>query len=646
MFLKKMHGQSQRWFVKIFLGILGSSFALWGIADVVRNWTTHRPIATINKSTVSYEELAHMINQESNRIIQLSKGKLDPAALKKMGLHEMVLQRLINEKAMLLFFRNMHMSASDTLIRDTIRTNPAFQRDGVYMGDMLRESLKSNGISEAKFFEEIRQMIFMQQMGGTFASLMTLPKVYADILIDTLTEKHTCVAVTFPIDSMLLDKPASDDDIKLHFEKNQEKYRVPEYRKVQALVFDQNVLSKTIPLTENEIVERYQSSLSDFTQPERRVVTRVTYSNQSAAMNALASLRKGRLMTAVVRDIPGGSYDDVGLVEKEHLPEEVQKTVFETEISKYTDVIENGSMYSIYYVKRIDPAKVQPLAEVRAKVEAELRLQKYSDHFQEIRNNVEDALAGGKKLADVAQSLALTVVSLPDFDQMGQTREKADALASLPNDVRSVLVDQAFSLNEGGDSRIVDVTHTYAFVVHVDNVMPSAIPGFDVIKDAVKKDFDYTKKRQAALKFASKVISESKGEKDLMNSLKNVNVTVSKPYTVRLIDPDLKEFKESEAGAFFKKIPGALLQKVFSLAPGKAVSGEIADNNVMIMVLQKVEADTTDKKIREKLKVNLRKMSEADVMPLLTLIARNRADVWVNQEDIIKLASRGMNEGD
>ncbi len=646
MFLKKMHGQSQRWFVKIFLGILGSSFALWGIGDIVRNWTTHRPIATIDKANVSYEELAHMINQESNRIIQLSKGKLDPAALRQMGLHEQVLQRLINEKALIMFFKKMNMTASDALIRETIRTNPAFQRDGIYMGEMLRERLKENGISEAKFFAEIKQMIFMQQMGGAFAPSMALPRVYMDTLINALTEKHTYVAATFPIASVMLTKPVSDDDVKLHFEKSKESYRVPEYRAAQILVFDQKVLSASIPLTEMEVSDRYKSSLADFTQPERRVVAKLTYPSRAAAVDALTHLRKGRLMTAVARDIAGGTYDDVGLVEKEHLPEAVQKTVFETEASKYTDVIENGGMFSIYHVKRIDALKVQPLAEVRTKVEDELRLQKYADHFQEIRNNVEDALAAGKKLAEVAQSLKLTAVLLPAFDQMGMTRDGADALASLPKTVKTALIEQTFALNEGTDSRIIDVSQKYAFIVHVDRVTPSAIPVFEVIKDAVKKDFELVQKRQVALKLASQMVSDAKTEKELAHQLKTVDATLSKPYTIRRIDTDLKEFKESETGAFFKQMPMPLLQKIFTLTPGKAISGEVLDNQVMVIMLQKAEADVTDKKIKEKLKANLKKMSESDIMPLLTLIARNRADVWVNQEEIVRLVNRGVNEGD
>ncbi len=646
MFLKKMHGQSQRWFVKIFLGILGSSFALWGIGDIVRNWTTHRPIATIDKANVSYEELAHMINQESNRIIQLSKGKLDPAALKQMGLHEQVLQRLINEKALIMFFKKMNMTASDALIRDTIRTNPAFQRDGIYMGEMLRESLKSNGISEAKFFAEIKQMIFMQQMGGAFAQSMALPRVYMDVLIDALTEKYTCVAATFPIASVMLAKPISDEDIKLHFEKSKESYRIPEYRTAQVLVFDQKVLSASIPLAEAEVVERYKSSLADFTQPERRVVAKLTYTNRNSAFDALSSLRKGRLMTAVARDIAGGAYDDVGLIEKEHLPEAAQRTVFETDASKYTDVIENGGMFSIYHVKRIDASKIQPLADVRAKVEDELRLQKYNDHFQEIRNNVEDALAAGKKLAEVAQSLKLTAILLPAFDQMGMTRDGVDALVSLPKEAKSALIEQVFALNEGTDSRIVDASQTHAFIVHVDRVTPSVIPVFDAIKEMVKKDFELVQKRQSSLMLAAKMASEMKTEKDLAQQLKAVEATLSKPYTIRRIDTDLKEFKESEAGKFFKQIPAQLLQKIFTLMPGKAVSGEVSGNQVMIVMLQKTETDTTDKKIKEKLRVNLKKMSESDIVPLLTLIARSRADVWVNQEEIVRLVSRGINEGD
>ncbi|MDP3371771.1 MAG: SurA N-terminal domain-containing protein [Candidatus Paracaedibacteraceae bacterium] len=642
MLLNKIHGRAQGLAVKIFLGILGASFGLWGIADVIQKYWSNRPIARIGKHDVSYEELSHALNQETSRIQEMYKGKLDPKILRKLELHKLVLERLINQKALTQLLLNMNFAASDTFVGEIVRQQPVFKKDGAYDSQLLREILRSNGLSETKFLEQIREDIYKQQLVGTLASSTRLPKVLVDIITDELTMKHTFASITIPFDTIQLDKQASEDDLKLMFEQKKELYKIPEYRTAQVVVFDQNILSKEIALTENEVNERYANSINEFTRPERRIIRKINYPNQATALAASEHLKKGRPMTAVVRDVPGGKFDDIGLIEKADIPENLQKTIFSLEVGKPSDPIETGTTYSIYEVTKIEKSVIEPLSAVRGKIEEDLRIQKYADFFQELRNAFEDELAAGIKLADAAKKHNLIVINLLPFNQEGTSSEGKDALEPLNRKIREAVLEQVFMLDAGKDSMITDVSATLSFVVHVEKITPAIIPEFASIKEKVNKDWVRTQKREAAHKLAQKCI---KDENELKAHAHKHHLSYSADHTIRRVDLELPEFKKSQENKFFSLLPSKLTEKLFTLTIEKPAYDELPNDSIIILKLKKMDADKMDEPTKKKIRDSLQQMTQQDIVPILTMTARDRVDYELN-EKLFKMATQAFNDAD
>lgn len=642
MFLNKIHGKSQGLIVKIFLGILGASFGLWGIADVVQKYWTNRPIAKIGKHEVSYEELSHTLNQETSRLQQMYNGKVDPQTLKRLELHKVVLERLVNQKALIELLHDMKLAASDAFVGEVVRNQPSFKKDGVYDGHLLREVLRSNGLSETKFLEQMREDIYKQQLVGTLANGIMLPKLLINLITDELTTKHTFTSVAIPFNTIHLEKQATEDDLKLMFEQKKESYRIPEYRKVQVIVFDQGELSKRIPLSEEEVKERYIASHSEFTQPERRIVRKVTYPNHASAAAALEHLKKGRPMTAVVRDVPGGKFDEMGLLEKENLPENIKDAVFLLEQGKQTSPIETGTTFSIYEVTKIEKSITEPLTAVRAKVEEDLRIQKYADFFQELRNTFEDELAAGIKLVDAAKKHGLIVVEPASFNQNGASNDGKNALETLNPNIRDAVIDQSFTLGANKSSVITDVSSTISFVVHVDTITPSILPDFAAIKETVKKDWERAQKREAIHKLAQKFV---KNEAELIEHAEKHALKFSSEHTIRRVDLELPEFKKTEEYKFFAKLPRQLTEKLFTINLGKLMYDELPNDSIVIVKLKKTEADKMDESTKNKIRDSLQQMTQQDILPLLTKTARDRINYELN-EKLFKIATQAFNDAD
>jgi hypothetical protein len=88
-----------------------------------------------------------------------------------------------------------------------------------------------------------------------------------------------------------------------------------------------------------------------------------------------------------------------------------------------------------------------------------------------------------------------------------------------------------------------------------------------------------------------------------------------------------------------------LSQKLFTLTVGKSTFDITSDDKVILLVLDNTESDTMDKTTIEKIKESIQKMTQNDIESLLTLTARNRIDVKINEE-LMKLATRGLADGD
>ena len=115
--MQSLREQSGKWFVKVLFAAIIASFAVWGIGDVIRSYSALRPIATIGKHSISYEEFSAALQREVTRLQHMSKGQVTPAQLKQMGIHTHVLDQLIDQAALEQEVKQLGLVVSDSLIR-------------------------------------------------------------------------------------------------------------------------------------------------------------------------------------------------------------------------------------------------------------------------------------------------------------------------------------------------------------------------------------------------------------------------------------------------------------------------------------------------------------------------------------------------
>src|SRR4051794_19002401 len=91
--LQKLRDHAGSWFIKLLFAILVLSFSLWGVGDVLRNYSHTRPLLSIGSFTVSLEEFTRMLKQAHSNAQGSSTKPLTLEQVKQLNLPNKVLEQ-------------------------------------------------------------------------------------------------------------------------------------------------------------------------------------------------------------------------------------------------------------------------------------------------------------------------------------------------------------------------------------------------------------------------------------------------------------------------------------------------------------------------------------------------------------------------
>ncbi|MBY0462691.1 MAG: peptidyl-prolyl cis-trans isomerase, partial [Alphaproteobacteria bacterium] len=416
-------------------------------------------------------------------------------------------------------------------------------------------------------------------------------------------------------------------------------YAVPESRKAIVVLLDVKTLIKDVPLTPEEVKEEYEKRIDAYTIPEKRNVVRLTYPSMALAEDAFARANAGRPMRAVSRDVKGGDFTDLGTIEANQLPENARSVVFSLELGKTSSVVSADGGFSIYQITKIAPSATKKLDEVRSQIEEALRLQKSGDHIQELKNKIDDAIAGGAKLSDVAKEFKLTIEELSGFDAQGLDEAGKPILATLPLEARKSIVEQAFNLTEGTESPISDVDNL-SFIVRIEKVTPAAVPEFDAVKDKVLSDVTNQKKLEEATKLADEITKGSKNLADLTKLANKNGLSLTSNHVLSRSDMGEKsELKNEATKALLSSFTPDLVTKMFQLGIEQSTYGATKDGFSVVM-LQRVNPYIHDEKKSTNFNASIDQMSGKILSDLIVDSFRFNHKVSINQETMNHVMSQ------
>jgi len=476
-----------------------SIFAIWGGAGRLGEKAQEDTIAFLGKDRIATESYYQVLR---NRLEAMQKEfrTLNKSFIQQLNIPQQVLEQMVQQRLLLRRAREMGISASNQEIRDRIVS--LFQRDGKFIGyDEYRRILDYNRMSISEFEDNLKEEIVMNKVIQVLTAGLTATP-------EELWENYRKQTESAKIEYLLLEEnkvPFEQEiqaaDVQAYFEKNKERYSLPERRQGSYVFLQTEELKKEIEVSEADVEKYYRDNLDQFKEPGRTKVSRVFLSAadkdtavlQQEAEAILERLKAGTDFAQVARtssqDEKAKDGGDWGTDEWRRLPSKEREEIEKLSSGELSGVIETTEGLAILKVIEKNPERTPTLDEVTTRINGILEDQKARDLAAQRIGQLEKS-AGREKSLDVgAQKIDLKIRNTGLLKQ-GQ------ALGSF--DPGGSFAQALFELKDRGISSPI-YTFTGTGIVQLETVEAPRPATFEEVSLDVEKDFRTSKQKELTL---------------------------------------------------------------------------------------------------------------------------------------------------
>ncbi|SFI40696.1 peptidylprolyl isomerase [Jannaschia pohangensis] len=373
-------------------------------------------VARVGDREITVQDYFNALQSEQNRLRQQTGQAFTVQQLQLFGIDQQVMERLLASAALEHEAERVGVSVGDVMVAERIRNNPAFS--GV-AGGFDREGyafvLDQSNLTEARYEARIRDEIAREVLQAAVLGGTEVPDAYVDALAAWISETRDITVTTITVSD--LDGGATaptEDDLQAFYDANPALFETPELRAVTYAWVSPTRLMDEVEVDEDALRALYDDRIDDYRQPARVLAERLAFADEDAANAALAAINSGERTFESYVEERGLTLEDVdqGDLSAADLGTEAAAAVFALQEPGMAGPVPSGLGPTLYRVNAIlDPTEVT-FEEAREELEDEFAGQAARRRIDDARENIDDLLASGATLEEVAGETDLEVGSL------------------------------------------------------------------------------------------------------------------------------------------------------------------------------------------------------------------------------------------
>lgn len=566
----------------ILLGLLVVSFGIWGIGDIFRMGGMKDWVAKIGGHKIP----RGVVQQEFRNDLAQMRAMLGPSFTEEKAVEMGLLQRSL-DKVLTVTSINMetnrlgyHVGRED-IVRTLENAKELRNPDGSFNRELFRRILSQQGLSEAGFIDTQKQIVARNLLISSLAAPVSPPAAFVDELAAALAQKRVAEIVTVKPSALPAPSAPSTEDLKKYYEDNKDRYRSTETRSFKAIVLTPAEAGKGLDVSDDELRKAYEERKAEFDTPEKRDVTQLVLSSEEEA-KAIADKAAAGLSAAA--KVAGKETVKLEASTRNDLPPALADAVFAAPAARVAGPIQTSLGWHVFTVDRIISARSHGFDEVKAELKAQMQKDKSAEHMVQIANKVDDLLASGKHLDDVAAALGLTVASYENRNASGKNPSAPNAKAEMP--FMAETLKAAFQYPEGEISPLIEAKDGGYVCVEIVKVMPAAVQSLETVEASVKEDWVKAEKAKRAEKIASTIMEELKNGKAL-SAIAGDGVSIRTSSPLAADDTGQKE------------IPREALAPLFDLKKGEVAAITAPDGELVLRVKDVINGTAKDVETRK-----------------------------------------------
>ncbi len=461
-------------------------------------------VGSVGDTTIPSQRYARAMDQELRAYEAQSGERITFQQAQSLGIDRSVLSQVIAVTALEDEAAQLRLSVGDEAVRREVLRVPAFQGiGGEFDRDAYTFALQQSGRTVNGFEAEVRAETARTLLQGAVIAGVTVPQVFVDTLFDYARQQRDITFAELEATD-LPDPPAEPDDATLRafYDENPDLFTRPELRAITYAWTRPEDMLDTVEVGDDVLRGLYDDRIAEFVQPERRLIERLVFPSTEEAQAAADAIAAGETdFDATVADRGLDLADiDLGDVTREGLGP-AGDAVFALEAPGVVGPVETSLGPALIRMNGVLAAQETPFDEVKDELRTEAALGAARRAVEDEIEPVEDLLAGGATLEEVAAETPMTLgeilwdttsasVANQDVDAYPEFREAA--AAAEVGDFPEVIL-----LADGG-----------ILALRLDEVVPPTVEPYEDVEIAVIQAWETDATRDALFARAEELKSE------------------------------------------------------------------------------------------------------------------------------------------
>ncbi|MDP4892315.1 SurA N-terminal domain-containing protein [Cypionkella sp.] len=435
-------------------------------------------IGAVGAQKISAEDYARALRTQMSAMSQQMGQPLTFQMAQAFGLDKQVLQSVIDNAALDNEAARIGLSVGDKSILVKLNEINAFKGlDGKIDPVIYDQVLKQNNLTKAAFEAGIRADTARQLLQTSVGSGLTTPATLIDTVAAWAGEQRGFSLLVLREKS--LPTPLAEPDaaaLQAYYTTYIADYTRPEAKRISYAALLPDDIAADMPVDDAKLQQIYQSRLSEFVIPEKRLVERLGFATEADAAAAKARIDAGTSFETLVQERKLTLADvDLGDVSQSQLGD-AGAAVFAMTEPGVVGPLNSTVGPALFRMNAILAKQETTFEQAKPDLAKELQTEAAVKAIADKVNAIDDALAGGASLADLAKEQGLSLSS---------TDYAAGAEDNDPITADKAFVDAAAKLAEGDYPQAILLSSGGVIALQLDSILPPAPRAFDSVKDQV-----------------------------------------------------------------------------------------------------------------------------------------------------------------
>ncbi len=489
--------QHRNW-LKWSLGIVVATFIFLYVPSFMRpigiGATPTDVLATVNGREVSVSSYQRSYEAQMQSLRAAYGDKFDEKMLRQMGIAQNIIQRLVDEEAVLAEADRLGITVSDAELHERIIRMPGFQENGQFVGFTRYQQIlqyQRPPLRPSEFETQYRGELVAEKLQAAVTGWVRVSDADVDQEYQKRNDKVKLELAIFTANQFRAGIQPTDAELQAQFSAHADSYRIPEKRRVRYLAIDADALRSKVTVTPEEVEARYKENIQTYSTPDQIRASHILFKTEGKdeaavrklAESVLAKAKAGADFAALAKQYSdddsnknnGGDLDYFG---KGSMVKEFDDVAWAMKPGQISDLVK--TQFGLHIIKLVDKkaATTRTLAEVKPQLEDQLRMEKAQVEAQKTA----DAIAGEiKAAADLDRVARARGFQIGDSGLFARD-EPLTGLGFAP-----AVAAEAFTMQQDKVSGELRTNQGFAFITLVE-IKPPASPKLDDVKDKVKDD--------------------------------------------------------------------------------------------------------------------------------------------------------------